>query len=59
MQITISQFRANVGKYVKMASTVDVVITKHGKPIVKIIRYQEMLADIKKILKNTTIGEKK
>lgn len=38
MQITLSELKVNVGKYVDLAETEEVVITKYGKPAAKIIR---------------------
>jgi len=39
MQIALSELQANVDKYVGIAETTDVIITKHGKPTAKIIRF--------------------
>ena len=41
MQVALSELKANVGKYVNLADTVDVIITKYGKPAAKIIRYDK------------------
>jgi prevent-host-death family protein len=41
MQIALSDLKINVGKYVELAETMDVVITKYGKPTAKIIRYDK------------------
>jgi len=41
MQITLSDLKVNVGKYVDLAETEDVIITKYGKPAAKIIRYDK------------------
>ena len=41
MQIALSDLKVNVGKYVDLADTVDVIITKYGKPAAKIIRYDK------------------
>lgn len=38
MQISLSDLKVNVGKYVDLAETEEVVITKYGKPAAKIIR---------------------
>lgn len=38
MQISLSDLKVNVGKYVDLAKTEEVVITKYGKPTAKIIR---------------------
>ncbi len=39
MQISLSDLKINVGKYVDLAETEEVIITKYGKPAAKIIRY--------------------
>ena len=41
MQITLSDLKVNVGKYVDLAETQDVIITKYGTPVAKIIRYDK------------------
>jgi prevent-host-death family protein len=41
MQIALSELKINVGKYVDLAETEDVVITKYGKPAAKIIRFDK------------------
>ncbi|MDR2671051.1 MAG: type II toxin-antitoxin system Phd/YefM family antitoxin [Oscillospiraceae bacterium] len=41
MQITLSDLKVNVGKYVDLAETEDVVITKYGKPTAKIVRFDK------------------
>jgi len=41
MQIALSDLKVNVGKYVDLADTEDVIITKYGKPAAKIIRYDK------------------
>jgi prevent-host-death family protein len=41
MQITLTDLKVNVGKYVDLASAEDVVITKYGKPAAKIIRFDK------------------
>jgi prevent-host-death family protein len=41
MHIALSDLKVNVGKYVDLASTEDVVITKYGKPAAKIIRFDK------------------
>ena len=42
MQVALNELKVNVGKYVDLAETVDVVITKYGKPTAKIIRYDKI-----------------
>jgi prevent-host-death family protein len=41
MQIALSDLKVNVGKYVDLADTEDIIITKYGKPAAKIIRYNK------------------
>ena len=41
MHVALNELKVNVGKYVDLAETVDVVITKYGKPTAKIIRYDK------------------
>jgi len=36
--VALSDLKVNVGKYVDLAETTDVIITKYGKPAAKIIR---------------------
>ena len=41
MLIALSDLKVNVGKYVDLADTEDIIITKYGKPAAKIIRYDK------------------
>lgn len=41
MQIALSDLKVNVGKYVDLAETEDVIITKYGKPAAKIVRFDK------------------
>ena len=41
MQIALSDLKLNVGKYVELAETEDIIITKYGKPTAKIIRFDK------------------
>ena len=41
MQIALSDLKTNVGKYVELAETEDVIITKYGKPTAKIVRFDK------------------
>lgn len=41
MQISLSDLKVNVGRYVDLAETEDVIITKYGKPAAKIIRFDK------------------
>jgi prevent-host-death family protein len=37
MQVSVSELKLNVGKYVDMANEEDVIITKNGKPTAKLV----------------------
>jgi prevent-host-death family protein len=39
--VALSDLKVNVGKYVDLAETIDVIITKYGKPAAKIIRFDK------------------
>ncbi len=39
MQVALSDLKLNVGHYVDLAETEDVIITKYGKPAAKLIRF--------------------
>ena len=41
MLVALSDLKTNVGKYVDLADTEDVIITKYGKPAAKLIRYDK------------------
>jgi len=41
MLLKLSDLKVNVGKYVDLADTEDIIITKYEKPVVKIIRYDK------------------
>ena len=41
MQVALSDLKLNVGKYVDLAETEDIIITKYGKPAAKIIRFDK------------------
>ena len=41
MQVALSDLKVNVGKYVDLAETTDVIITKYGKPMAKIVRFDK------------------
>lgn len=49
MQVTLSDLKVNVGKYVDLAKTEDVTITKYGKPVAKTIRFDKEPWYMKKI----------
>jgi len=54
MQVALSDLKVNVGKYVDLADTVDVIITKYGKPAAKIIRYDKEPWYMKKLPEKIT-----
>ena len=54
MQIALSDLKINVGKYVDLADTEDVIITKYGKPAAKIIRYDKEPWYLKKLPETIT-----
>jgi len=54
MLIALSDLKINVGKYVDLADTEDVIITKYGKPAAKIIRYDKEPWYLKKIPEKIT-----
>jgi prevent-host-death family protein len=54
MQIALSDLKVNVGKYVDLADTEDVIITKYGKPAAKIIRYDKEPWYLKKLPEKIT-----
>ena len=41
MNVALSDLKTNVGKYVDLAETMDIVITKYGKPTAKIVRFDK------------------
>ena len=41
MQVALSDLKVNVGKYVSLAETEDIIITKYGKLVAKIICYDK------------------
>jgi len=49
MQVALSDLKANVGKYVDLAETEDIIITKYGKPAAKIIRFDKQPWYLKKV----------
>ena len=54
MRVALSDLKVNVGKYVDLADTVDVIITKYGKPAAKIIRYDKEPWYMKKLPEKIT-----
>ena len=43
--ITITELKNNLKKYTDMAQTEDVIITKHGRPFIKIEHYENELLE--------------
>jgi len=41
MHVALCDLKVNVGKYVDLAETEDIIITKYGKPAAKIVRYDK------------------
>ena len=57
MQVALSDLKVNVGKYVDMTQTEDVIITKYGKPAAKIIRFEKEPWYLKKMPEEVTSVE--
>ena len=57
MQIALSELKVNVGKYVDLAETEDVIITRYGKPTAKIVRYDKEPWYMKKMPEQITSVE--
>ena len=57
MQIALSDLKINVGKYIDLADTEDVIITKYGKPAAKIIRFDKEPWYLKKMPEKITSVE--
>jgi len=41
MQITATEFKANIGRYLVLAENQDIVVTKNNKPIAKLTNVHE------------------
>ncbi len=54
MQITLSDLKINVGKYVDLAEIEDIIITKYGKPAAKIVRFDKEPWYLKKMPEKVT-----
>jgi len=51
MQISLSSLKTNAGKYITLADTMDIFITRNGRPVAKIISVkQDKKAALKKIV---------
>ena len=46
MIITATELKANIGKYLQLAETQDIIVTKNNKPIVKMTGIQENRLEI-------------
>jgi prevent-host-death family protein len=46
MIITATELKANIGKYLQLAETQDIIITKNNKPIAKLTDVRENKLDI-------------
>ncbi|MDR2736974.1 MAG: type II toxin-antitoxin system Phd/YefM family antitoxin [Gracilibacteraceae bacterium] len=57
MQVALSDFKVNIGKYVDLAETEDVVITKYGKPAAKIVRVDKEPWYLKRVPETVTDAE--
>jgi len=57
MQIALSDLKLNVGRYVDLAETEDIIITKYGKPAAKIIRFDKEPWYLKQIPEKITSVE--
>jgi len=54
MLVALSELKADVGKYVDLAETEEVIVTKDGKPAAKIVRYHKEPRYSKKIPEKIT-----
>jgi len=52
MLVSLSDLKTNVGKYVDLVDTEEVIITKYGKPVVKIIPFENTPWFLKQIPEN-------
>ena len=57
MSVALSDLKVNVGKYVDLAQTDEIIITKYGKPAAKIISYDNEPWYLKSIPENITSVE--
>ena len=54
MQVALTDLKVNVGKYVDLAESQDIIITKYGKPAAKIIRFDKEPWYLKKMPERVT-----
>ena len=57
MQIALSDLKVNVGKYVDLAETTDIIITKYGRPAAKITGFDKKPWCLKKMPEQITSVE--
>jgi antitoxin (DNA-binding transcriptional repressor) of toxin-antitoxin stability system len=57
MQIALSDLKTNVVKYVDLAETQDIIVTKYGSPVAKITRYNKEPWYMKKMPEKVTSVE--
>ena len=51
MQVTTTDFKLNLDKYLKLVQTEDILITKNGKPVAKLINPNISSVDSKRTIK--------
>ncbi|MDR0381965.1 MAG: type II toxin-antitoxin system prevent-host-death family antitoxin [Oscillospiraceae bacterium] len=54
MQIALSDLKLNVGKYVDLADTEEIIVTKYGKPVAKIVRVDKEPWYLKRVPEKVT-----
>jgi prevent-host-death family protein len=54
MQVALSELKVNVGKYIDLADSEDVIITRYGKPAAKIVRVGKEPWFLKKVPEEVT-----
>ena len=57
MQVSLSELKFNIGKYVDLAKEQNIIITKYGKPAAKITKYDKELWYLKKMPEKITSVE--
>jgi prevent-host-death family protein len=57
MHVALSELKVNVGRYVDLSETEDVIITKYGKPTAKIVRFDKEPWYLKRMPENITSVE--
>lgn len=43
--ITATEFKLNLGKYLRIAETKEIAISRNGKPIVQLVPYRSRISD--------------